>query len=91
MQYVYVLISLKDYRLYIGTTSDLKKRLENHNSGYVKSTKSRMPFKLIYYEAYSDLSDAKRREKYLKGGKGHNELKIQIQDALIKNDYKFID
>ena len=90
MQYVYVLISQKDQRLYIGTTSDLKKRLENHNSGYVQATKNRVPFKLIYYEAYSESSDAKRREKYLKGGKGHNELKIQIQDALIENDYKFI-
>ena len=90
MQYVYVLISLKDQRLYIGTTANLKKRLEKHNSGFILATKNRRPFKLIYYECYSEISDAKRREKYLKGGKGHNELKIQIQDALIKNDYKFI-
>jgi len=91
MQYVYVLISLVDHRLYIGTTFDLKKRLAKHNSGFVQATKNRVPLKLIYYEAYSELSDAKRREKYLKGGKGHNELKIQIQDTLIKNNYKFID
>ena len=90
MQYVYVLISEIDKRLYVGTTADLKKRLHNHNSGYVIATKNRIPFKLLYYESYLELSDAKRREKYLKGGKGHNELKIQIQDALIKNDYKFI-
>lgn len=90
MQHVYVLISTKDKRLYIGTTSDIKKRLMNHNSGYVQATKNRCPFKLIHLESYIELSDAKRREKYLKGGKGHNELKIQIQDALIKNDYIFI-
>lgn len=90
MQYVYVLISINDQRLYIGTTTDLKKRLNNHNSGLVLATKNRRPFRLLYYESYSELSDAKRREKYLKGGKGHNELKIQIQDALIKNDYKFV-
>jgi len=90
MQYVYVLISLDDHRLYIGTTADLKKRLEKHNSGYVLATKNRIPFKLLYYESYLEISDAKRREKYLKGGKGHNELKIQIQDALIKNNYKFV-
>lgn len=90
MQYVYVLISLNDQKLYIGTTSDIKKRLERHNSGFVKSTKNRVPFKLLYLETYTELSDAKRREEYLKGGKGHNELKIQIQDALIKNNYKFI-
>lgn len=90
MQYVYVLISLKDRRLYVGTTSDLKKRFQNHNSGYVLATKSRRPFHLLYYEGYSEISDAKRREKYLKGGKGHNELNIQIQDALIKNNYRFV-
>lgn len=90
MQYVYVLISLTDKRLYLGTTSDIKKRLERHNSGYIQATKNRIPFKLLYLETYLELSDAKRREKYLKGGKGHNELKIQIQDALIKNNYKFI-
>lgn len=90
MQYVYVLISQKDRRLYIGTTTDLKKRVEKHNSGYVLATKNRTPFKLIYYESYSKISDAKRREKFLKGGKGHNELKIQIQDALIDNNYNFV-
>lgn len=90
MQYVYILISLNDRRLYIGTTTDLKKRLDRHNSGYVQATKNRIPFKLIYYESYSEISDAKRREKYLKGGKGHNELKIQIQDALIRNNYKYL-
>ncbi|MFA7254261.1 MAG: GIY-YIG nuclease family protein [Patescibacteria group bacterium] len=90
MQYVYVLISEKDRRLYIGTTSGLKQRLEKHNSGYVIATKNRRPFKLLYYEAYSEITDAKRREKYLKGGKGHNELKIQIQDTLIENNYIFI-
>ena len=90
MQYVYVLISLNDHRLYIGISEDVEKRLDQHNSGYVLATKNRRPFKLLYHESYSELSDAKRREKYLKGGKGHNELKIQIQDALIKNNYKFI-
>ena len=90
MQYVYFLISLNDHRLYIGTSSDLNNRLEKHNSGYVLATKNRRPLKLLYYESYTEISDAKRREKYLKGGRGHNELKIQIQDALIKNNYKFI-
>lgn len=91
MYYVYVLISLKDHRLYIGVTGNIKDRLINHNSGQVVATKSRRPFKLLYCECYTELSDAKRREKYFKGGKGHNELKIQIQDALIQNNYKFID
>jgi len=64
--------------------------MEQHNSGYVIATKNRRPLKLIYFENYSEISDAKRREKYLKGGKGHNELKIQIREALLKNNYKFL-
>ncbi len=90
MQIVYTLISLKDLRLYIGVCSNITKRLKQHNSGYVHATKNRRPFKLLYCEYYSELSDAKRREKFLKGGKGHDELKIQIQDALLKNNYSHI-
>ena len=90
MQIVYVLISKRDSRLYIGICRNIKKSLDQHNRGNVFATKNRTPFILLYCEYYSEINDAKRREKYLKGGKGHNELKIQIQDALLKNDYKFI-
>ena len=48
--YVYVLLSEKDNLFYTGYTSDLKNRLEQHNSGKVFSTKNRIPLRLIYYE-----------------------------------------
>ncbi|MFZ2521883.1 MAG: GIY-YIG nuclease family protein [Minisyncoccia bacterium] len=51
MFYVYILKSEKDNNLYTGYTNDLKRRLIEHNSGKSKSTKSRKPFELIYYEA----------------------------------------
>jgi len=44
--------------------------------------------KLIYYESYLEKIDAKRREIFLKGGKGHNELKIQLKEVLQKLMYK---
>ena len=66
MFYVYILLSQKDRKRYIGYTSDLKKRLDEHNNGLVLSTKHRRPVKLIYYEACLNVEDAKRREKYLK-------------------------
>src|SRR3989344_1526155 len=50
--YVYILLSSMDGKLYIGSTPDLKKRLEKHNRGYVLATKHRRPVKLIYYESY---------------------------------------
>ena len=86
--YVYILISEKDGQLYIGSTPDLKARLEKHVNGYVKATSYRRPLKLIYYESYISEKDARRREVYLKGGKAHEELKIQLQETYKKVKYK---
>lgn len=66
MFYMYILKSLKDGNLYIGSTKDLRKRFKEHNLGAVKSTKLRVPFKLIYYEAYSSENEARHREHNLK-------------------------
>ena len=66
MFYTYVLQSEKDGKLYTGYTKDLDLRFEQHQKGYVESTKNRRPFKLIYYEACIEQSDALKREKYLK-------------------------
>lgn len=66
MFFVYILGSQKDNELYIGSTTDLKKRLQEHNSGKVLSTKTRIPFKLLYYEAYFSEQDAQEREAKLK-------------------------
>lgn len=49
--YTYVLKSEKNGILYTGTTNNLKKRLKEHNSGLVMSTKDKIPLKLIYFEA----------------------------------------
>jgi len=87
MFYVYILISLKDRNLYTGYTNDLKSRIIKHNKGYVRATNKRRPLKLIYYEAYLYEREAKQREKYLKGGKGRNELKTQLKLTLTKYKY----
>ena len=79
MFYVYILFSDKDKKLYTGYTPDLKARIKKHSSGYVKATKYRRPLRLVYYEAYQEEKDAKNREKFLKGGKGKVELKIQLK------------
>lgn len=88
MFYVYILFSHKDKQLYTGFTNDLRSRFKAHTNGFVKSTKYRQPIKLIYYEAYLDELDARRREKYLKGGNGRGELKIQLREILNKLKYK---
>ena len=73
--YVYVLKSLHKNFIYIGYSEDLKQRLEENNSGKSKSTKPYYPFELIHYEAYKNMTDAKRREKYLKTNWWKNYIK----------------
>ncbi|MEK7480727.1 MAG: GIY-YIG nuclease family protein [Patescibacteria group bacterium] len=89
MFYVYILLSKKDGQLYVGFTPDLKQRFKKHENGYVLATKNRRPLVLIYYEAYTSNTHAKRREKYLKGGKGRSELKIQLKECFKKMNYKY--
>jgi putative endonuclease len=83
MYYVYVLKSLKDHSLYIGYTNDIDRRLLEHNSGQSVYTKSRCPWALVYYEAFSNLDDAKKREGSLKYfGKAYGQLKGRIKRSL---------
>lgn len=69
MYYVYALLSLNDRKFYIGFTRDLKRRLKEHNLGKNISTKSRLPLKLLYYEAHVSKTDAMRRKRYFKNHK----------------------
>jgi len=66
MYYTYILKSQKDDKYYIGFSSDLKKRFEQHTLGKVNATKNRRPLELIYYEAYQTENNARLREKNLK-------------------------
>ena len=64
MHYVYVLMNEKR-KSYIGHTNDLRRRFEEHQRGEVLSTRGH-EWRLAYYEAYANKSDAIRREKRLK-------------------------
>ena len=69
--------------LYIGSTNDLRKRIEEHNFGMVRSTKSRIPFEFVYYEAYKSESDARKREQNLKlRSRAFAQLKTRIIDSI---------
>lgn len=86
MFYMYILQSAHDKELYIGSTSDLKKRLNEHNTGKVQSTKPRKPFTLVYYEAYRVEDDAREREHRLKlRGQARVQLKRRIRASLLQN------
>jgi putative endonuclease len=83
MFYVYILKSLKDDNIYIGYSSDLRKRMVAHNQGKSFSTSFRLPLKLVYYEAFLSEKDAREREKKLKHyGRTIRHLKERIKNSL---------
>jgi len=88
MYYVYVLQSLKDGSLYKGCTSDLIRRIKEHNSGKGFYTSQHHPYKLIYYEAYILQTDAEMREKYLKTSMGMRVIKKQLRFFLQSQEHK---
>ena len=63
---VYILLSKKDKKLYVGCTRNLRVRLIAHNSGSVGSTKHRRPFVVIHRENFDSKADAFKRERFLK-------------------------
>ena len=80
--YIYVRKSSKDQNFYTGYTTDLGKRLEEHNKGLVPSTKNRIPFDLIYWEGCLNQKDATTRESYLKTAWGKRYIKNRLRNYL---------
>jgi putative endonuclease len=72
---VYELKSDVDGRIYVGFSSDVHKRLLQHNSGKTKSTKGFIPWRLIYTIEIEGRSNARAKEIFLKSGSGKEFLK----------------
>jgi putative endonuclease len=71
----YIIKSLKSGRFYIGSTSNLNDRVLRHNAGRNKSTKSGVPWVLVYHQSFNDEHDAYRREMEIKSYKGGEAFK----------------
>ena len=82
MYYTYVLKSELDGNFYVGFSENLKQRFEQHNKGYVESTKNRRPFILVYYEACVDKADAIHRERYFKTYHGKMFIRKRLKSYL---------
>ena len=63
----------------MGQTNNIENRLRRHNSGLVRSTKSRIPFELVYNETFETRAESMRREKDLKGGQGRKWIKEKVK------------
>ena len=75
MFYAYVIKSIDHNYYYKGHCEDIEKRLTQHNNGLTKSIKPYIPFKLVYFEVFTNREDAIKREKYFKSGEGRQFLK----------------
>ncbi len=74
--------------MYIGFTSNLEKRIKDHNSGLNKSTSYRRPLQLVFCEYYLFKEDAIKREEYFKTNPGKRALRLMLRTTLEKLDYK---
>jgi putative endonuclease len=83
MFFVYLLKSVKSGRFSIGYSADINRRLKEHNSGLVKSTKPYMPYTCVYYEAYRSRHDAVTREQNLKlRARALRQLFLRLQGSI---------
>ena len=72
MKYVYLLKSVsRPEQRYIGSTTDLKARLEQHNQGRVPHTSKFVPWEIHVVIRFKDDRRAEQFERYLKSGSGH--------------------
>jgi len=79
MKYVYLLASTKfRNEIYIGLTSDLRKRFAAHNAGQSTHTKKFRPWRLVAYFAFADANRASDFERYLKSGTGRAFVKKRL-------------
>jgi len=77
-------MSVKNNRLYVGSTNNLRRRFDEHNKGIGgKYTRDNRPYKLIFYEAFLSEEDSIRQELFYKSGYGKEVLKGKIKDSLV--------
>ena len=78
---VYIVQSEKDGTYYIGHTSNLSERLDRHNSGRSQYTKAKMPWRLVYQEAFDSKGEAIRREREIKAKKGRDYIEHLVRTS----------
>ncbi len=87
MYYCYILLSLKSHIFYFGSAEDLRLRLKMHNNGEIKSTKSHIPWKLVWYGAFETEKESRDFEQYLKTGSGKSFAYKRLVSVALKKDF----
>ena len=79
--YTYILYSEKLNKYYVGSTTDITPRLEDHNRGKEKFTKTGCPWVIVYTEIFTELLDARRREASIKKQKSRKYIEALIRSV----------
>jgi putative endonuclease len=82
MAFVYILQSETTHRFYIGSTDDLRRRLEEHGCGHSLATRGRGPWKLVHQEQFASLQEARRRELAVKRWKSAKLVQALVKDSV---------
>lgn len=78
MYYCYILKSLKTGQYYVGSSENFENRLQLHNSGKVKSTKSNRPWEIVYFQNFQTIKEAYFWELQIKGWKSRKAVERLI-------------
>ena|SRR3989344_7180801 len=87
MHYTYILLSSKSHIFYFGSTNNLKSRFALHNKGEIKSTRSHIPWKLVWYGGFDTEKQARDFELYLKSGSGKAFAYKRLVSVALKKDF----
>jgi putative endonuclease len=82
--FVYILQSLKNNSYYIGSSSKPEERFKQHNKGFVKATRYKRPYKLVFKQEFKDIEIAKKIELKIKRWKRRDFIVKIIEDGEIK-------
>ena len=78
MFFTYILQSQKDQSFYIGFTSNLEQRLQQHNKATSGYTSTKKPWKVVYFETFEFETDARKRERAIKKKKSRKYIEYLI-------------
>jgi len=83
MYYVYIIESETDQSWYYGYSENPEKRLDYHNDGKSKYTRSKLPWKLIFYKSFDTKTEALKFERYLKNTRNKEYIKRAYSEYFI--------
>ena len=84
--FVYILRSMTTGRYDIASTTDLERRVLEHNSGHTRSTRGRGPWHLIYIEEFGTKAEASERESQLKSWKSRRSIEQLLSERIANQD-----